>query len=109
MTITWGDISFEGPYAITAWNPPRRAAVYAIMYKRDRSEDRYFIIYFGESENLSYRGFYRSHHKYNCWIQYAGSDDNLYIGINTMPNSTDAERRRVEQDLIRQYDPYCNR
>jgi hypothetical protein len=110
MSITWGDVSFEGPYSITNWNPPYRAAVYAIMMKPDsRSKlNTYRILYFGESGNLSDRGFYRSHHKYNCWIRNAGSDDNLYIGIHPMPNSTDEERKRIEAALIARYNPVCN-
>jgi len=31
MGIKWGDVNFEGPYPITAWEPPYRAALYAIM------------------------------------------------------------------------------
>jgi len=110
MSIIWGDISFDGPYPITDWEPLYRAAVYAIMMKPDsRNKPSTFrILYFGESGNLSDRGFYRSHHKYNCWIKNAGSDDNLYIGIHTMPNSSEEERQRVEAALIDQYNPVCN-
>jgi len=109
MRIIWGDISFDGPYRITDWDPPYRAAVYAIMYKRAISEELYTLIYIGESGNLDERGFYLSHHKYNCWLSYAGSDDNIYIGIHLMPNSTDEERRLVERDLINRLEPACNR
>jgi len=110
MTIKWGDVEFEKPYSITDWEPPYRAAVYAIMMKRKPQEEphKYTIVYFGESSNLSERGFYRSHHKYDCWVREAGSEDNLYIGIHRMPDSTDEQRREVESDLISQYKPACN-
>jgi hypothetical protein len=110
VTITWGDITFEGPYSITSWEPPYRAAVYAIMMKPDpeKKPRTYRIIYFGESSNLSERGFYRAHHKYECFIKEAGSEANLYIGIYLMPDSTEEERREVEQRLINQYKPACN-
>lgn len=110
MGIKWGDINFEGPYPITDWEPPYRAALYAIMMKPD-SENKpstYRILYFGESGNLSERGFYRSHHKYDCWLQYAGSESNIYIGIHRMPNSTPEERGQVESKLVEQYNPKCN-
>ena len=110
MSITWGNIEFEGPYPIKDWEPPYRAAVYAIMMRPDPENNprTYRILYFGESGNLSERGFYRSHHKYNCWIREAGSEYNLYIGIHRMPNSTANQRQDVEARLIKQYQPKCN-
>jgi hypothetical protein len=108
LTIQWGNITFDGPYRITTWDPPYRAAVYAIMYKQDPNSNTYYIIYFGESSNLSDRGFYRSHHKFQCWLRAAGSESNIYIGIYQMPNSSPEERRRVESALINQYNPRCN-
>jgi hypothetical protein len=73
------------------------------------SDGKYRIIYFGESENLSQRGFLAGHHQYECFLKQAGSENNLYIGTYEMPNSTQDDRRNVEQSLIRQYDPVCNR
>ena len=110
VSIEWGDVSFEGPYPIIDWEPPYSDAVYAMMIKPDpkNKPDTYRILYFGESSNLSERGFYRSHHKYDCWLQHAGSESNLYIGIHRMPNSTVEERRKVESKLIEQYHPACN-
>lgn len=111
MSITWGNLSFDGPYTITNWEPPYRAAIYAMMTKPDpqNKPSTYRILYFGESSNLSERGFYRFHHKYNCWINYAGSDNNLFIGIYLMPDSTEDERRGIESALVNQYNPECNK
>lgn len=111
MTITWGDITFDGPFSITDWEPPYRAAVYAIMMKPDpeNKPTTYRILYFGESSNLSERGFWRSHHKHQCFIDNAGSESDLYIGTYKMPNSTGEERKSVEQKLIAEYDLVCNR
>jgi len=110
MTITWGKIQFDGPYPISKWDPPCKAAIYAIMIRPDpeNKPNEYRIIYFGESGNLSERGFYRSHDKYGCWISQAGSDANLHIAIHPMPNSTEKDRREVEKKLILQYKPKCN-
>ena len=107
MSITWGNYSFDGPYQITGWNPPYRSAVYAIM-KKASEPNSYTIIYFGESENLSERGFISSHHKYSCFIDEAGAESNLYIGIYLMPNSTQEERQAVESKLVSKYNPACN-
>jgi hypothetical protein len=110
MTITWGNTRFDGPYSITGWNPPFRAAVYAIMVKSNpiSKPATYSILYFGESSNLSERGFFRSHHKYQCFLQHANSESDLYIGIHLMPGSTLAQRQYVESNLIRQFRPPCN-
>jgi hypothetical protein len=106
MTITWGDITFDGPFPATNWDPPHRAAVYAIMVK---TNDKYRIVYFGESGNLSERGFWRSHHKFECFMEEAGNDEQkLYIGIHLMPNSTEADRKRIEARLVAQHSHLCN-
>jgi len=59
MTIEWGRITFKGPYPATNWDPPYRASLYAIMMKPDlkNKPNTYKILYFGESGNLSDRGF----------------------------------------------------
>ncbi len=111
MSITWGDVEFEGPYLITEWQPPRRAAVYAIMKKPRPKTDpgTYAILYFGESGNLDDRGFYKSHQEYPCWKKEAGSDSDIFIGIHRMPDSTKKKRVSVEKKLIDQLNPVCNR
>jgi hypothetical protein len=109
MIIKWGEVEFEGPYPITDWEPPNQAAVYAIMMKPYPQMKVYKFVYFGESGNLSERGFYRAHHKYDCWIREAGSEGNLYIGIHRMPDSTDEQRRKLESVLmLGPYKPACN-
>lgn len=111
MSITWGDYEFDGPSRLDSWIAPRRAGVYAIMYKKDSANKprTYTIIYFGESENLSERGFPWDHHRAKCWIDKAGSKSNVYIGVHYMPGSTQAQRSAVEQALIAKYSPACNK
>lgn len=95
MSITWGNTTFDCPIPINAWDPPYRSAVYSIMFKPDlRNEtDIFQIIYLRESGNLLNRGFYKSHHKFNSWVQAAGSEENLYIGSYSMLRSNENERR----------------
>ena len=110
MSIKWGEVDFDGPYAITKWDPPYRAGVYAIMIQQDPKNEpnTYTIIYFGVSGNMNERGFYKAHHKYDCWSKKAGSDDNIFIGVYLMSNSTPEQRKDVESKLISQYKPSCN-
>ena len=110
MGVTWAGISFDGPFSITVWIPPHQAAIYTIMIKPDPKDapKTFRVLYFGESGNLSERGFYRLHHKYDCWIRISGSVNNLYIAIHNMPNSTKEERKAEEARLVDQYKPLCN-
>ena len=105
MTITWNEVVFQGPYLASTWTPPRQAAVYAIMRKPDPKEKpgTFRIMYFGESSNLQDRGFWKSHHKYDCFIKFAGTESNIYIGIHAMPGSTAEQRRVVETKLNKAY------
>jgi hypothetical protein len=108
MTIKWGEISFDGPYPITKWDPPRKAAVYVIMMP-GKEKGYYKLIYVGETENLSDRGFYKSHHAYDCWIKEAGNESKLSIGIHAMPGSTKDDRLKIEQQIKSKYSPACNK
>jgi hypothetical protein len=110
MSITLSLYIFEGPFPLEKWEPPYRAAVYAILIKPDAKNkpEEYKPIYFGESGNLSERGFYEYHHKYKCWLREAGSLQNLYIAYHLLPNSTPDQRRTIEMLLITRYHPICN-
>ncbi len=104
MGVKIGEILFEGPHYVDEWNPPRKAAIYAIVRK-----DNWKVLYIGESENLDDRGFWKGHHRYDCWVREAGSHSNLSIAIHPMPDSTLVERMLVESRLVKQLDPQCNR
>ena len=109
MTITWGGIKFDGPTKATEWDPPQKAAIYSIMRKPDEKTkpNTYRIMYFGESGNLEERGFWKSHHKYECFKVKVGAVSNIYIGIHAMPGSTQDERKAVEDKLLEEYNPEC--
>jgi hypothetical protein len=110
MSINLGGADFDGPFQLDDWTPPRQAAVYAILMRRDpvRKPKTYRPIYFGETEDLSERGFLRAHHKFGCWINEAGSTKNLFIAIYALTSSTEAKRRSVEARLVSDYEPECN-
>ncbi len=111
MSIKWGDYNFQGPYKLNTWEPPRKAGIYAIIHKTDpKNKPRsYTIDYFGESGDLSDRGFPWSHHRKSCFISRAGFKDNVYIATHFMPGSSEQDRQKVERALLKQYNPYCNR
>lgn len=110
MGIVWGNYEFSGPWSLNIWNPPVGAGIYAIMYKPYplNKPDTYGIIYFGETENFAERGFPLNHHASRCWINQAGNQLNLYVGVYYMPRSTRTQRLGVENALIQTYHPACN-
>ncbi|MCK4375784.1 MAG: hypothetical protein KAX19_10660 [Candidatus Brocadiae bacterium] len=109
MAIKLAGYDFDGPTRLTDWEPPYRAGVYCICWRKkpDTEPSTYYPIYFGESSNLSERGFV-SHHKRSCWIREAGSESKLYVCVHLMPNSTAEGRGRVEQECIAKHDGACN-
>jgi hypothetical protein len=109
MGIYFGNYKFSDPIPVLTWPAPYRAGVYGILASDLQASSQQFrVIYFGESGNMSERGFLRSHQKHNCWIKEAGSPNNLYICVFPMPNSTHKQRQIVESTLISLYNPICN-
>lgn len=109
MTITWGGIQFTGPHFLSSCNMPDSSGLYAIMVKKDPTNkpSNYTIVYFGQTSNFEER-VSTSHHKYDCWQEQTGSDNEIFYGLNVMPNSTDEEREELESQLIKKYNPICN-
>lgn len=109
MSIKFSNYVFVEPIPITFLTPPYRAGLYAILVPDITATPRPFrVIYFGESGNLSDRGFFKAHHKYFSWLLQAGVESNLYIAVYLMPLSTQEQRRLVESQLIADYRPVCN-
>lgn len=111
MGISLGRYKFINPKKITDFTAPKFAGVYAIMIPDLNVKPAPFrVIYFGESEDLSERGFLKSHHKYECWLREAGEEDILFISIYPMPKSKVEDRKSVENELIQAYrtNEICN-
>src|SRR3972149_1192700 len=102
MSIQWSSYEFTEPVVLQYWDPPRKSGIYAIMYRPDplKKPTTFTVVYFGETENFAERGFPWNHESSGCWIQQAGSKNNVYVSIYLMPNSTKDERRKIEQELI---------
>jgi hypothetical protein len=109
MSIRFRNYIFEGPMSFASWSPPYRAGLYAVVVPNQLWTPLPFEpIYFGESGNMSERGFLRSHHCYGRWMIKAGSETNLYVALYLMSGSTAEQRRAIESVLIRHYKPSCN-
>jgi len=110
MTMTFGEYEFSEPVKITEWEPPESRGLYAIL-KPDLSSSPLPLkpIYFGQTKNFAERGFIKSHEKYPCWVKEVPEEKYISIAIYPMPGSTEEERTAIEAELIKEYDPVCNR
>ena len=93
------------PFPLSGWNPPSRGLIYGILMKREDGE--YRIIYIGQSENISVRGFENKRAYAQC-LSEAGGLSNLYIAFHSMPSSVEDQRIQITHDLIRLREPVCN-
>jgi hypothetical protein len=99
-----------GPIPVTDWEPSGEAGVYAVLHKPDPDSAIYAVDYCGESDRLrSYRSSPWIRQKQGRLIARAGSPDNIYIIIIVLPESSNAERRRIERALRDEYEPFFNR
>jgi hypothetical protein len=107
--IYFANYQFSEPGVFLNWTTSEKEGIFAILVQNPTSKSRpYKAIYFGESGDLSERGFFRSYHRYDCWIREAGSEADLYISVFPMPNSTPELRRSIEAFLNKYYHPVCS-
>ena len=110
MSIYFADYLFTEPELLPSWKSPYMAGIYAILVVDDPSIEpvTYRPIYFGETADMSEPGLIQHHPLHDCWYQQKGSVYRLCIAICEMPDSSPAERKQVETELIKQFRPICN-
>lgn len=110
MSITWLNRSFEGPFRAAYFTPPSDPALFAVMIKPDpkNAPNAYRILFFGQTTRLSAANYLKSHKKFECWRNYAGTFENLFVGFHAVPGSSMEEREEALKDLIDHYKPVCN-
>jgi hypothetical protein len=105
MTIQILSYEFLGPIKLSEWGPPMEQVLYLLLR---RSKETFQIIYAGDSEKTDDVAFFTKNDKFKCWLQNAGTEDNLYLSIYPMWGSTPQERQRLLQKIISTFKPACN-
>ena len=107
--ISYGTLQFSDPEPLTRDALPFTAGLYAILVPNyEYRPVPYEPIYFGQCANL--RAAVGIHHlAYNRWRWHPRGRQGLFVAYVSMPSSTDDWRRYNEAQLIRQYNPVCNR
>ena len=83
-----------------------KGGIYAVLaYDATWKPLPYRVLYFGKAKDLGER-VCESHEKYWAWKMEAGYLSSLYYSF--MPVALEAERTRIESELIGHYGPPCN-
>ena len=96
---------FLGPIKLSEWGPPMDKVAYIIFYK---NKDVFNMIYVGESDKTESRDFFTKNDQFKCWLSYAGKEENLYLSIYPMWESSVSQRRQLVRKVISKYKPVCN-
>jgi hypothetical protein len=107
--IYFANYQFSDPECLLNWTTSEKSGIYAILMQDPTSRAKpYKAIFFGESEDISERGFFRSHYRYDRWIREAGSEAELYVSVFPMHDSSPELRQGIVTFLIKYYHPACN-
>ena len=96
---------FLGPIKLSEWGPPSPSVAYIIFSK---NKDVFNMIYVGESDKTEARDFFTKNNQFKCWLSYAGKEENLYLSIYPMRESSGSERKQLIRKIISKYKPVCN-
>ena len=105
MAIQILHYEFLGPIKLSEWGPPSPSVAYIIFSK---NKDVFNMIYVGESDETDARDFFTKNDQFKCWLSYAGKEENLYLSIYPMRESSGTERSQLIRKIISKYKPVCN-
>ena len=105
MSIQILQYEFLGPIKLSEWGPPMDRVVYIIFSK---NKDVFNIIYVGESEKTESKDFFTKNDQFKCWLSYTGKEENLYLSIYPMWESSQPQRNQLVKKIISKYKPVCN-
>ena len=105
MAIQILHYEFLGPIKLSDWGPPMDEVVYIILA---RDKDTFNIIYVEQSKKTNELDYFTKNDKFKCWLDNAGSENNLYLSIYPMTDSEENERKKIVSKTIEKYKPICN-
>jgi len=105
LTIQILQYEFLGPIKLSEWGPPMDRVVYIIFSK---NKDVFNMIYVAESDKTEAGDFFKKNDQFKCWMSYAGKEENLYLSIYPMCESSQPERNQLVKKIISRYKPVCN-
>ena len=73
-----------------------------------KNKDVFNIIYVGESGKTEASDFFTKNEQFKCWLSNAGGENNLYLSIYPMWESSQATRKQLVRKIVDRYNPVCN-
>ena len=105
MAIQILQYEFLGPIGLSEWGPPMDKVVYIIFTK---NKEVFNMLYVGESDKTEKLDFFIKNPKFKCWISHAGNEENIYLSIYPMWESSESELLQLAQKIVNKYEPICN-
>jgi hypothetical protein len=113
MSISWGKkerFEFKTGGSLLSWRPPAMAGIYAITYKGDPEKPKaHHILFFGQTDNLSETSPEWNEEVVGAWKSSSQDIGELCVFVHPMPRSSTGERLRIQEQLVAEYRPRCNR
>ena len=106
MSIQILQYEFLGPIKLSEWGPPMDRVVYIIFSK---NKDVFNIIYVAESAKTESKDFFTKNDQFECWLSYTGKEENLYLSIYPMWESSQSQRNQLVKKITSKYKPVCNK
>ena len=105
MPIQILQYEFLGPINLSEWGPPMEEVAYILFAK---NKDVFNIIYVGESGKTEASDFFTKNEQFKCWLSNAGGENNLYLSIYPMWESSQSARKQLVRKIVDKYKPVCN-
>jgi len=105
MSIQILQYEFLGPIKLSEWGPPMEEVAYILFAK---NKEVFNIIYVGESEKTEELDFFTKNEQFKCCLSNAGGENNLYLSIYPMWESSQSARKQLVRKIVDRYKPVCN-
>lgn len=113
MSISWGikeRFRFTAAGPLSSWDPPSVSAVYAITSKQNPVKPKaHTILFLGQADDLAREAHELNRQVIDAWKDSGQDVHDLHVFIHMMPGSTSGQRTTVQEQLITEYHPRCNR
>ena len=67
------------------------------------------MLHVAETGKTEAGDFFKKNDQFKCWLSHAGNEENLYLSIYPMWESSESQRRQLENKIISRYKPICNK
>jgi len=113
MSISWGvkdRFRFVAAGSLVSWDPPPVTGIYAITANQNPERPKaQTILYLGQAENLSADAPEQIRQVLDAWKNSSQDVRELSVFIHVMPGSNSGELAKVQEQLVSEYRPRCNR